>query len=196
MHKGTLIAGPLMGILLGGCQSSADPNQAPGAYTYTAPTTTWRDVSSADLINMRIGMTKAQVQSILGVPDSTSAQANAEYMVYYLYLPSYVDAYFRERPYVVRLIDGKVESFGRFAELLDLYNRPVTTALPGQPGFPLPVYIPGNPLPTLAVARAITPAPPVFDLAGELETLKALKDQNVLSDEEFREAKARLLSQP
>ncbi len=78
-------------------------------------------------------MTKDQVQSMLGTPDSTSAQANVEYMTYYLTADA---GYGRDQPYMIRLVDGKVESFGRFAQLFDLYNRPVTSALPGQPNFP------------------------------------------------------------
>jgi len=193
--RGIAIFASLIGMLFGGCQSSADPNYVPGGYSFKAPSSTFRDASSARLSSIRIGMAKAEVQSILGTPDSTSAQANAEYMVYYLELPTHVDSFFRDRPYAIRLIDGKVESFGRFAELFDLYNRPVTTALPGQPGFPQPAYNLGSPLPPPTVVRTGSTGPRV-DLVAELEMLKALKDQDVLSDEEFQRAKAKLLSQP
>ncbi len=107
-----------------------------GGYTYTVPKKVSERESSAKLNNVRIGMAKAEVQSILGAPDSTSAQANAEYMVCYLELPDHVDTDLGDRPYIVRLVNGKVESFGRFAELLDLYDRPVTGTLPGQSDLP------------------------------------------------------------
>jgi len=140
-------------------------------------------------------MTKAQVQSILGAPDSTSAQANVEYMTYYLELPDHVDAYVRDQPYLIRMANSKVESYGRFAELLDLYNRPVTAALPGRPDSPQPVFNLGRSV--LAPPTAVTTASrgTRFNLAAELETLRALRDQGVLTDEEFQNARARLLPQ-
>jgi hypothetical protein len=159
----------LVGALLAGCESSAKLN------------------------DIHIGMSKEQVQSILGTPDSTSAQANVEYMTYYLTADA---GYGRDQPYMVRLVAGKVESFGRFAQLFDLYNRPVTNALPGQPDFPQSTFNPANPmLMGPGSVRPDSPGAPT-DLASELTRLKALKDQGVLTDEEFQKAKAKLLAQP
>jgi hypothetical protein len=114
-------------------------------------------------------------------------------MTYYLESEA---GYGRDQPYMIRLVNGKVESFGRFAQLFDLYNRPVTSALPGQPDFPQPAYNLGNPLlPPPTSVRADNAAARV-DLVAELGKLKALKDQGVLTDEEFQKAKAKLLSLP
>jgi hypothetical protein len=133
------------------------------------------------------------VQSLLGTPDSTSAQANVEYMTYYLESEA---GYGRDQPYMIRLVNGKVESFGRFAQLFDLYNRPVTSATPGSPDFPQSVFNPANPLLSgAAVVGTAAPAPQT-DLASELARLKALKDQGALTEEEFQKAKAKLLAQP
>jgi hypothetical protein len=97
---------------------------------------------------------------------------------------------------MVRLVNGKVESFGRFAQLFDLYNRPVTSATPGQADFPQ--------LGLTSAAASIAGAPsgpygggpaPV-DLATEIARLKALRDQGVLTEGEFEKAKAKLLTQP
>ena len=130
--------------------------------------------ATADKLNqIQIGMTRDQVTAILGAPDSTSAQANVEYLTYYL---EGDPNYGREQPYMVRLVDGKVESFGRMLQLWDLYNRPVGS--------------PQNP----ATLSTMTAAPAAPDLAGQLEKLKALKDQGVLTDEEFQKAKAKLLA--
>src|ERR1035438_3679214 len=71
-------------------------------------------MTSADLNKLRIGMTKDQVISLLGTPDSTSAQANVEYLTYYLEVSNMASD--REQPYMVGLVDGKVESFGRFLD--------------------------------------------------------------------------------
>lgn len=164
--KLSLVLVMLAGLLLAGCETSAKLN------------------------TIRIGMTKDEVLSILGTPDSTSAQANVEYMTYYLTADS---GYGRDQPYMVRLVSGKVESFGRFAQLFDLYSRPVTDAQPGQPDFPQATYNPAIPM----LAAPLPSAPSAHsDLVAQLTQLKALKDQGVLTEEEFQKAKAKLLSQP
>ncbi len=85
--------------------------------------------TSAKLNSIRIGMTKDQVLAIMGQPDSMSAQANVEYLTYYLEVDSGPTQYDRNQPYMVRLVDGKVESFGRFAQLF----RPVQSARDHRP---------------------------------------------------------------
>ena len=95
---------------------------------------------------------------------------------------------------MIRLVDGKVESFGRFSELADVYNRPVTNAIPGQPGFPQVGLAAGT-----AWLNGTTPnnaGPARMDLAAELVKLKQLRDQGALTDEEYSNAKAKLLSEP
>jgi outer membrane protein assembly factor BamE (lipoprotein component of BamABCDE complex) len=129
--------------------------------------------ATAEKLNdVRIGMTKDQVIALLGTPDSTSAQANVEYLTYYL---ENDENYGRDRPYMVRVVDGKVESFGRMLQLWDLQNRPVGGTQ--------------NP-----AATGTTIAPDSTDLATQIEKLKALKDQGVLTDEEFQKAKDKLLA--
>jgi hypothetical protein len=145
--------------------------------------------TSAALNNLHIGMDRSQVIALLGQPDSTSAQANVEYLTYYLAI-STNEGPARDQPYLVRLVDGKVESFGRLGQLNDLYLRPVTNATPGSANFPQTNMI-GT---TTTLAPAVSAGP---DLATEIEKLKALKDQGVLTDQEFQTAKAKLLgSQP
>ncbi len=128
--------------------------------------------SASRLNEIKIGMSKDQVVTILGKPDSTSAQGNIEYLTYYLAADTERAG---DQPYSVRLVNGQVESFGRFTQLFDIYNRPVN----------------GGPSPTLSP----TPAPNTSSLAMELQRLKVLHDQGVLNDEEFQRAKTKLLSQ-
>jgi len=137
--------------------------------------------TASQLNSIRIGMTKDQVTSILGRPDSTSAQSNVEYLTYYL---SNEQSY-RDQPYSVRLVDGKVESFGRFMQLFDIYNRPITSARPGDPNFPQS---------NLYGGVAVLPRQQSPDLASQLERLKALKDKGALTDEEFQRSKEKLIS--
>jgi hypothetical protein len=139
--------------------------------------------ATADQLNkLRIGMSKDQVVATLGQPDSTSAQANIEYMTYYL---SNDSSYGRDQPYMVRLVEGKVESFGRFLQLFDIYNRPVGGNGMGQMITPLG----GTSIPF----SGVRPSAP--DLATSLARLKTLKDQGALTDEEFQKAKDKLLSE-
>ena len=164
-------------------------------------------MSSAELNKLQIGMTKSQVISLLGEPDSTSAQANVEYLTYYLEVASMAPSRYAdegEKAYMVRLVDGKVESFGRFLQRFDLYNRPVTSAKPGDPNFPSSGYTPfgqpaaspyAQPIPATQ-ASLIQRAPAVTDIATQLERLKRLKDQGVLSEEEFQKAKEKVLAEP
>jgi len=128
--------------------------------------------TAALLNNIRIGMTKVEVIQILGQPDSTSAQANIEYLTYYLYADS--RSGYGDQPYSVRLVDGKVESFGRFMQLFDIYNRPVVGS-----SMAAPLWTPQSSQP---------------DIAVQLQRLKALKDQGALTAEEYEKAKARLLN--
>lgn len=133
--------------------------------------------ANADRFNaLQIGMNQDQVIAVLGKPDSKSAQGNVEYFTYYLTNDSSRTG---DQPYAVRFADGKVESFGRFAQLFDIYNRPVAGNPPSNPGY----------------FGAMTPmSSNGSSLATELQKLKALKDQGVLTDEEFQRAKSQLLN--
>jgi hypothetical protein len=89
----------------------------------------------------------------------------------------------RDQPYLVRFVNAKVESFGRFAQLFDIYNRPVNGTSPMM-GYGNPMMSP------LATAPAATSH---VDLADQLQKLKTLKDQGAITDEEFQRAKNLLL---
>jgi hypothetical protein len=135
--------------------------------------------ASAEKLNLlHIGMSQPEVVGILGQPDSKSAQSNIEYYTYYLN----ADNGGRDQPYCVRFVNGKVESFGRFAQLFDIYSRPVNGQAPAMGGYSMT----GMPIAPQMVA-------PTVDLADQIQKLKALKDQGVLTDDEFQRAKARLL---
>lgn len=127
--------------------------------------------NSSKLNNIRIGMAKTEVVQLLGQPDAMSAQSNIEYLTYYFSN----DGSAREQPYMVRLVDRKVESFGRFIQLLDIYNRPISGSSSMGTG-------------------AVMPYSMNTDVVTQLQQLKGLKDQGVLTDLEFQRAKERLLA--
>lgn len=140
--------------------------------------------ATADRLNrVHIGMSQSEVIAVMGLPDSKSAQGNIEYLTYYLSNESRPG----DQPYSVRLVDGKVESFGRFAQLFDIYNRPVAGSTQMSPAYG-PAYGPAYPVMTNAMG---TPG-----LASEIQRLKTLKDQGVLTEDEFQRAKDRLLNAP
>jgi hypothetical protein len=145
--------------------------------------------TTADKLNdVRIGMTKDQVIALLGKADSMSAQANIEYLTYYLSTDS--DSFNRERAYSVRLVDGKVESFGRFMQLFDIYNRPVTGTAPMVGGSSMMMPNPG--MGSTQVIRV--PVSNANDIAGQITKLKHLKDEGTLTEEEFQKAKEKVIS--
>jgi len=69
--------------------------------------------TSAKLNDISLGMSKADVISAIGRPDSVSAQGNTEYLVYHWASPKQIiaDENNLDR-YFVRLVNGKVESYG------------------------------------------------------------------------------------
>ena len=134
-------------------------------------------VSRSDKISdVRIGMPKDEVLKVMGPPKSTSAQDRAEYLIYFLFeqvSPIGSGGYWR---YYVRLVDGKVESFGRFGDFDTIKT------------------------PTLRTESTSRVTAEVFssekkDIATELQKLKALKDAGALTEDEFARAKQKLLSQ-
>lgn len=67
---------------------------------------------SLKMNDIEIGMTKKQVIEIMGQPGSTSAINNTMYLNYILHEWNHPDGK-EKTAYFVRLIDGKVESYGK-----------------------------------------------------------------------------------
>lgn len=63
--------------------------------------------------NVQLGMTKKEVISAVGVPASVSAQGATEYLNYRFSETDDHAFYGVTTRYFIRLIDGKVESYGR-----------------------------------------------------------------------------------
>lgn len=72
--------------------------------------------SAGKMNNLAVGMTKQEVVQVMGLPVSTSAQAGAAYLTYQLDEENFVRSQGHLVRYYVRLIDGKVESFGRVGD--------------------------------------------------------------------------------
>lgn len=121
-----------------------------------------------------IGMTKEEVIAVMGTPASTSAQGNLEYLIYALY-ETHNQAYDHVTTrYFVRLINGKVESYGRSGDF-DSTKTP-TVRLETDEKIKQDIYVKGS-----------------GDLYAELKKLKELKDSGVITEAEFQSQKKKLL---
>jgi len=115
---------------------------------------------------LSVGMTKAEAVAILGEPRHTSANDNVEYLSYMLR-----DGIVRE-PYYVRIVNGKVNSFGR----------------PGDFDSTKP--------PTIRIEKDETANVKVEEkpiLYNELQKLKGLKEQGLMTEEEFESKRKEML---
>lgn len=121
---------------------------------------------------VQLGMTKDEVVKVMGKPTSVSAQGGSEYLNFALSETD--DDAFRgwTKPYYVRLINGKVESYGRTGDF-DSTKTPTVRLESDQ---------------TIRQdSRGSN------DLYTELKKLKELKDSGVITEDEFQGQKKRLL---
>jgi len=138
-----------MPILLAGCAT-------PGS-----------SLSKPDLSKLAVGMSKDEVIAQLGRPHQVSQQGSTEYLTYNFDHP------FDGRPaivasYFVRLVDGKVESFGERGDFDSTRD------------------------PTVRVVTETSGKAPC-DLYTELRKLEELRKDGVLSEGEFEAQKKKLL---
>ena len=130
--------------------------------------------TAGKISGVRLGMTKQEVIAVMGPPVSISAQGQTEYLNYTLYETDNEAFYDITKPYYVRLIDGRVDSFGRTGDF-DSTKTP-TVRLESDKSIKQDVKVkqPG-------------------DLYTELKKLKELKDTGIITEEEFQTQKKKLL---
>ena len=112
------------------------------------------------LNNIQLGMSEQEVVDVLGAPKSTSAQRNTEYMNYLFFDESNPGGNWV--PHFVRLVDGKVESFGATGDFDSTKTDTIRIETDEN------VSIDGK-----------------SDLYTELRKLKSLHDEGVLTDQEY-----------
>jgi outer membrane protein assembly factor BamE (lipoprotein component of BamABCDE complex) len=128
--------------------------------------------NSSKISEVQIGMTKNQVVEVMGKPVSISAMNGTEYLNYKL-SETDNDAYYGfTSPYYVRLINGKVDSFGRMGD----FNSTKTPTVKIEKDENINVQ--GN-----------------NDLYTELHKLKELRDEGILSEEEYGIQKKKVMEQ-
>ena len=107
-----------------------------------------------------------------GPPASTSAQSGTEYLNYSLSETDDQAFHGVTRPYYVRLLNGKVDSFGRLGDF-DSTQKP-TIRLETDEN--IKTNVSGK-----------------TDLYSELKKLKELKDEGIISEDEYEKEKKELL---
>ena len=120
------------------------------------------------------GMSKQEVLAVMGHPVSVSTHGSSQYLNYSVCDTDNQTLNGIMRPYVVRLIDGQVESYG-------------TTGDVGSPQTPM-----GRQESDQIVKQDVRTKEPI-DLYTELMKWKELKDAGVITEEEFRFQKRRII---
>lgn len=130
--------------------------------------------TSHKISQVRLGMTKQEVIAAMGQPVSTSAQGIAEYLNYALSETRGEAEWGRTRPYYIRLVNGRVESYGRTGDF-DSTKTP-TVRIETDEKIKQDIKIKDS-----------------GDLYIELKKLKELKDSGIITEEEFTIQKKKLL---
>jgi hypothetical protein len=127
--------------------------------------------TSGKINGVQLGMTKSDVIKVMGDPVSISAKDGTEYLNYKLSETD--DDAFRgwTSPYYVRLINGKVDSYGRTGDFDSTQKNTIRIETDEN------IKVQGS-----------------GDLYTELRKLKELRDEGILTEEEYQTQKKRALS--
>ena len=126
--------------------------------------------TSSKINAVQLGMSKSEVIAVMGNPVSISAKGGSEYLNYNLSETD--DDAFRgwTTPYYVRLVDGKVDSYGRTGDFDS--TQPDTIKIITDENVKVEVD---------------------SDLYTELRKLKQLRDDDILTEAEFQELKQKAI---
>ncbi|MBK7689106.1 MAG: SHOCT domain-containing protein [Elusimicrobia bacterium] len=119
---------------------------------------------------VQIGMTKGEVISVMGRPASISAKDGTEYLNYSLSETSDQAFYGITRAYFVRLINGIVDSYGRLGDF-DSTQKPTVK------------------IETDENIKSTSETPKKIDLYTELQKLKQLKEEGLITPQEYERKK-------
>jgi len=125
---------------------------------------------------VQISMTKEEVIRVMGPPASTSAKGNTEYLNYSLSETDDQAFYGITRPYFVRIVNGRVDSFGRLGDF-DSTQKP-TVRIETEENIK---------------TQSDIKTSGKSDLYSELMKLKQLRDEGLITEEEYEKEKKELL---
>jgi outer membrane protein assembly factor BamE (lipoprotein component of BamABCDE complex) len=127
--------------------------------------------TSGKINAVNMGMTKEQVIKVMGNPVSVSAKGSTEYLNYKL-SETDDDAFMGwTTPYYVRVVDGKVDSYGRTGD----FDSTQKTTIKIETDENIKVKNSG-------------------DLYTDLRKLKELRDDGILTEAEYQSQKKKVLS--
>jgi outer membrane protein assembly factor BamE (lipoprotein component of BamABCDE complex) len=118
-----------------------------------------------------MGMTKDEVVTTIGKPTSISAKDNTEYLNYRFSETDDHAFYGITTPYFVRLINGKVDSYGRTGDF-DSTQKPTIKIEKDEN-----INVKGS-----------------GDLYTELRKLKELRAEGILTEDEYQDQKKKVLN--
>jgi len=134
--------------------------------------------TSANLNKVSIGMKKSEVLAVIGPADSVSAIGNMEYLIYHWASPKQLIADENNLPrYYVRLIDGVVDAYGRMGDF-DSTKDPRKVIVEREDKIQADINMSGS---------------SESDMYSELMKIKQLKDEGLLTEEEFQTEKKEIL---
>ena len=144
----------------------------------------FRDKPEIDLTRISVGMDKSAVLSRLGNPTRVAVQGPVEYLEYEAYENSGWD-WQGKRNYrwmFVRIVNGKVESFGRKGDF-DSTKNPTTDLNINQ-------KIESK---TTTTTTGNAPSALPFDLKSELEKLEKMKKEDLITEQEYQQFRQRAI---
>jgi outer membrane protein assembly factor BamE (lipoprotein component of BamABCDE complex) len=130
--------------------------------------------TATKISGVQLGMTKEEVIKVMGPPASVSAKGDNEYLNYSLSETDDQAFYGITRPYYVRLINGRVDSYGRLGDF-DSTQKPTVRIEKDE------------------TIKADVKTSEKKDLYSELKKLKQLKDDGIITQQEFEKEKKELL---
>lgn len=134
------------------------------------------------------GMTRDEVIAVMGEPASVSAEGETELLNYRISETSN-DAYYGfTTPYYVRLVNGRVDSYGKTGEP----DSQVTTALAETDE--MPQENEGQQVNEMPQEDEVQQEEGGLDFFTEMRKLKQLHDEGILSDAEYEGLKKKAIS--
>jgi hypothetical protein len=156
--------------------------------------------NSGKINNVRLGMTKDEVIKVLGEPVSITAQDDNKFLNYKLSETNNDALRGLTTPYYVKIMNDRVESFGRSADIVNSEKPAVDdTKIENsskQPGVRIQSHeecAQGTAAKTQKDEEVKTEIKSEPELYTQLKKLKELREEGALTEKEYQERKKKIL---